>query len=338
MAIIMEGKTPAQQIKDTVAVEVNKIKLYDKKNVTLAVILIGDDPGSQIYVKNKEKACEKVGIKSVTYRLPVDTSQNEAEKLIKQLAKDDSINGILLQLPVPEQLNSDILVNLIPAEKDVDGLTDENMAKLFVNKEGIRPCTPRGVIDLLKYYNIDISGKNITIIGRSLLVGKPLSILLMNENATVTVCHSKTKNIAEITKKADIVVCALGKSKFLTSDMIKENCIVVDVGINRLETGLCGDADYENLVNKVYAITPVPGACGPMTIAELLSNTLKCYKLQQSKRTRPYFTAKEVMQLLGISRQTLSNYVKRNLIKVDSNYTGRSYHYNKESVLKLLMK
>lgn len=279
--IIMEGKSVSQKIKDKVMRAVSQIKEHDGTEVVLAVILIGDDPASQVYVRNKEKACEKVGIKSVTYRLDANTTQAEAEQLIKELAADDAIHGILLQLPVPKQLDADKLVNLIPVYKDVDGLTDENMMRLFTNKKGIRPCTPSGVVELLKSYNISIAGKNIAIIGRSNLVGKPLSIMLTNENATVTLCHSKTQNIGAITKAADIIICALGKPKFLTADMVSEGCVVVDVGINRLESGLCGDADFENILPKAYAITPVPGSCGPMTIAELLSNTVRCYTWQK---------------------------------------------------------
>ena len=231
-------------------------------------------------MRNKEKACEKVGIRSETVRLSADTTQAEAEKVIRDLAADDKINGILVQLPLPKQLDKDALLELIPECKDVDGLTCANAAHLYTNAFGIVPCTPQGVIDLLKAYDIELAGKKAAIIGRSMLVGKPLSLLMLNENATVTVCHSKTKNIAEITKNSDIVVCALGKPKFLTADMVSDNCVVVDVGINRLETGLCGDADYEAILPKAYAITPVPGSCGPMTIAELLKNTLKCYKIQ----------------------------------------------------------
>ena len=277
MAIIIDGKTVSQKIKDSIKADVLNIKAKDNKDITLAVILIGDDAGSQVYVRNKEKACEKVGIKSVTYRLDASTTQAEAELLIKKLAADDTINGILLQLPVPKHLNADRLVNLIPACKDVDGLTDENMMRLFTNKKGIKPCTPSGVLELLKSYEIPIVGKNIVIIGRSNLVGKPLSVMLTNENATVTLCHSKTQNIGAITKTADIVICALGKPKFLAADMVKDGCVVIDVGINRLDSGLCGDADFENLLPKTYAITPVPGSCGPMTIAELLSKTVRCY-------------------------------------------------------------
>lgn len=336
--IIMEGKSISQKIKDRVALSIKQIKERDDVDVTLAVILIGDDAGSQVYVRNKEKACEQVGIKSITYRLDANVTQTEAEQLIKKLAADDSTHGILLQLPVPKQLDSDRLVNLIPAYKDVDGLTDENMMRLFTNKEGIKPCTPSGVVDLLKAYNIPIVSKNIVIIGRSNLVGKPLSIMLTNENATVTLCHSKTQNISAITKTADIIVCALGKPKFLTADMISEGCIVIDVGINRLDSGLCGDADFENILPKVYAITPVPGSCGLMTVAELLNNTLECYNMQKALDSKQFLKAGEVMKLLSISRATLSNYVKRGLIEVDTNYTGHSYHYNKESVYKLLIK
>lgn len=276
MAIIMEGKSVSNNIKAEIAKEIQNLKA----DITLAVVLIGDDPASQVYVRNKEKACERVGIRSETIRLPANIAQRDAEKIIKDLADDTKVNGILLQLPLPEQLDKDALLSLIPEYKDVDGLTFANAANLYTNSFGIAPCTPQGVVDLLKAYDIELIGKKVAIIGRSMLVGKPLSLLMLNENATVTVCHSKTKNIAEITRNSDIIVCALGKPKFLTADMVSDNCVIVDVGINRLETGLCGDADYEDILPKAYAITPVPGSCGPMTIAELLKNTLKCYKIQ----------------------------------------------------------
>ena len=339
MAIILDGKTVSQKIKDSIKTEVLRVKVADNKDITLAVILIGNDAGSQVYVKNKEKACEKVGIKSVTYRLDANITQAEAEQLIKKLAVDNTVHGILLQLPVPKHLNTDRLVNLIPVYKDVDGLTDENMMRLFTNKKGIRPCTPSGVLELLKAYDIPIAGKNVVIIGRSNLVGKPLSVMLTSENATVTLCHSKTQNISVLTKMADIIVCALGKPRFLTADMIREGCVIIDVGINRLDSGLCGDADFENILPKAYAITPVPGACGPMTIAELLNNTLHCYFWQKDHvHDCKSLKAGEVMAMLNISRQTLSNYVKRGLIKVDSNYTGHGYRYNAASIEALCVK
>lgn len=280
MTKILDGRVIAAEIKTEVAKEVEELK-NSNIEVTLAVIIVGDDPASQVYVRNKEKACASVGIKSITHRLQEDITQIELESLVQQLAFDTSVHGILVQLPLPKHLDKDKLLELIPANKDVDGLTASNVANLVLNKETIVPCTPQGVIDLLKAYNIELAGKNIAVIGRSMLVGRPLSILLSNADATVTVCHSKTNNLAAITKSSDIVICAVGKPKFLTADMVNSHCVIIDVGINRLESGLCGDADYDSLVDKVQAITPVPGSCGLMTIAELLVNTVKCCKLQK---------------------------------------------------------
>ena len=209
------------------------------------------------------------------------SSQEEVENKIKTLAEDPKINGILVQLPLPKKFDQEKIISLIPENKDVDGLTKLNVANLVTNQKGIVPCTPKGVVDLLKYYNIEIQGKRVAIIGRSMLVGKPLFNLLTNLNATVTLCHSKTKNIETITKESDIVVCALGKPFFLKENMIKERAVVIDVGINRLDDGrVVGDADFENLKEKASYITPVPGGCGPMTVAELLDNTIDCF-LQQ---------------------------------------------------------
>ena len=278
---LLDGKLVSNYIKDNVKNEVDNIISKYNKAPSLAVVIVGENPASQVYVRNKIKACEKVGINSISISLPDTISQSELENKIKELAADDSINGILVQLPLPTGFDEKPVVELIPQNKDVDGLTKMNVADLVVGGNGIVPCTPKGVVDLLEYYNIELQGKNVAIIGRSMLVGKPLFSLLTNKNATVTLCHSKTRNISDITSKADIVVCALGKPKFLKEDMIKEGAVVVDVGINRTEEGLVGDADFDTIKEKTSYITPVPGGCGPMTVAELLDNTIKCFYKQQ---------------------------------------------------------
>ena len=278
---LLDGKLVSNYIKDNVKNEVDNIISKYNKAPSLAVVIVGENPASQVYVRNKIKACEKVGINSISISLPDTISQSELENKIKELAADDSINGILVQLPLPAGFDEKPVVELIPQNKDVDGLTKMNVADLVVGGNGMVPCTPKGVVDLLEYYNIELQGKNVAIIGRSMLVGKPLFSLLTNKNATVTLCHSKTRNISDITSKADIVVCALGKPKFLKEDMIKEGAVVVDVGINRTEEGLVGDADFDTIKEKTSYITPVPGGCGPMTVAELLDNTIKCFYKQQ---------------------------------------------------------
>ncbi len=281
--ILLDGKLVSNIVKDNVKQKVDEIVSKYNKVPTLAVVMVGNNPASAVYVRNKIKACEKVGIKSVHVVLDETISQQELENKIKELAVDDEINGILVQLPLPEGFDSDSAIRLIPQNKDVDGLTKGNVADLVLGEKGIVPCTPLGVMDLLKHYNIEVSGKRVVIIGRSMLVGKPLFFLMTNANATVTLCHSKTKNIAEITKEADIVVCALGKAKFLKEEMVKDGAVIVDVGINKTEDGLVGDADFDTLKEKASYITPVPGGCGPMTVAELLNNTVDCFYKQQTK-------------------------------------------------------
>ena len=283
MSLILDGKLVSNYVKENVKKEVDAIIENGGKAPKLAVVLVGEDPASKIYVRNKIRACAKTGIESISVVLDESISEEELISKIDELAKDEEVTGILLQLPLPKHLNKDNVLPHIPEFKDVDGLTKNNAANLVMNQKGIVPCTPQGVIDLLKYYNIDVASKNVTIIGRSNLVGKPLSLLMTNLNATVTLCHSKTKNIADITRRADIVVCALGKANFLTKDMVNENSIVVDVGINRVDDKVVGDADFENLNGYVSAITPVPGGCGPMTVAELMVNTINCYKIQKDE-------------------------------------------------------
>lgn len=278
---LLDGKLVSSKIKEEAKIKVDEIIEKYKKTPTLAVVMVGDNPASQVYVRNKIKACEKVGIKSVHIVLPETITQKELENKVIELANDEEINGILVQLPLPEGFDKDPVIELIPQNKDVDGLTKENVADLVVGNEGIVPCTPKGVVDLLKFYNIDVEGKNVAIIGRSMLVGKPLFSLMTSLNATVTLCHSKTKNIEEITSKADIVVCALGKAKFLKENMIRNGAVVIDVGINKTDEGLVGDTDFDALKEKASYITPVPGGCGPMTVAELLNNTIECFYKQQ---------------------------------------------------------
>lgn len=279
--MILDGKALSTKVKDRVKQEISNLPKND--NIpTLAVVLVGDDPASAIYVRNKKRACEYVGIKSVSVTLGQDTTQEKLEQTLNDLNNDKSINGILLQLPLPKGLDERKALNCIAPEKDVDGLSSVNLGKLITKEVGITPCTPTGVMEFFKEYNIDLTGKNVVIINRSILVGKPLALMMLNANATVTICHSKTQNISEYTKKADVIVTAVGKSKFLTEDMVKDGAVVLDVSIVRTEAGLCGDADYENIKDKASYITPVPGGVGPMTIAMLMENTLKAYKLQNN--------------------------------------------------------
>ena len=280
---IIDGKTVSayvkQQVKDEVA------RLAENGSVpALAVIIVGDDPASKVYVGNKKKACEMTGMRSVEYALPAETTEQELLDLIAKLNGDKEINGILCQLPVPKHINEDKIIDAIAPEKDVDGFSAVNVGKIWLGKYEISPCTPMGVIELLDYYKIPLEGKNCVIVGRSNIVGKPMAALLLERNATVTVCHSRTKDLASFTKNADVIVAAVGRANFITADMVKDGAVVVDVGINRLENGkLCGDVDFENVKEKASFITPVPGGCGPMTIAVLMKNTLVAYKNQNNK-------------------------------------------------------
>lgn len=270
---LIDGKKISAQIRTEVKERVQVLEQKFHVAPGLAVVLIGNDPASQIYVKNKIKACQETGIRSISRYLPETTSQEEAEKIIQELASDRSIHGILVQLPLPKHLDAKKILALIPSEKDVDGFSAENVGRLALHEEGTVACTPNGVIELLKRYSIPITGKKAVVVGRSNIVGKPVAMLLLNENATVTVCHSKTENLKEECLQADILVVAIGKAKFITSDMIKEGAVVIDVGINRNEDGtLCGDVDFEKVKEKASYLTPVPGGVGPMTIAMLMTN------------------------------------------------------------------
>lgn len=279
--MILDGKSFSNKIKEQVKLDVSKLVEKGYNAPTLAVVIVGEDGPSQIYVNNKKNACAFVGINSVSVELPTKTTQAQLEAELNRLDKDKSINGILLQLPLPKGLDERRALNCISPAKDVDGLTNLSLGKLVSGEQCLTACTPTGIISLLKEYNVELSGKNVVIINRSNLVGKPLAHLMLNENATVTVCHSRTKNVSFYTKHADIVVTAVGRKNFLTADMIKRGAVVVDVAIVRLENGLCGDADFENVSKKAKLITPVPGGVGPLTIASLMQNTVKAYKMQK---------------------------------------------------------
>ena len=275
MEFLIDGKKVSQDIKDELKDTVRKLK-DEGTQITLAVVLVGEDPASKVYVRNKQNACEYVGINSKTYNLPETTSETDLLELNHDLNNDEKVNGILVQLPLPKHIDEDLVIKTISPLKDVDGFHPENVGKLSIGQPGFVSCTPAGIIKLLQYYNIEIEGKNCVVIGRSNIVGKPMAMLLLQENGTVTVCHSKTKNLKGITKQADILVSAIGKTKFLTKDYVKEGAVVIDVGMNQDENNkLCGDADFEALKDHVKAITPVPGGVGPMTIAMLLNNCVK---------------------------------------------------------------
>lgn len=279
---LIDGKEVSNHVKTKVKEEVEALK---EKGIepALAVIIVGNDPASRVYVNNKKKACEFTGMRSVEYALPEETTEEELLAIIDKLNVDDSINGILCQLPVPKHISEKAVIERISPKKDVDVFSAENVGKMWQGDYDMASCTPMGVIELLDYYGIDVCGKNCVIIGRSNIVGKPMASLLLERSATVTICHSRTKNLSEITSKADLIVAAVGRARFVTADMVKEGAIVVDVGINRNEDGkLCGDVDFENVKEKCSFITPVPGGCGPMTIAVLMKNTLLACKKQNS--------------------------------------------------------
>lgn len=273
-AQLIDGKSISAAVMDDIAAQVAKL---DKKP-TLAVILVGDDPASHVYVGNKIKACAKTGIQSIERRLPQTATNEDIAAVITDLNTNPDVHGILLQLPLPQGLDSDRLIQMISPDKDVDGLTILNVGKLVAGLDGMVPCTPQGSLMLIKSVEQDLSGLHAVVIGRSLLFGKPMAQLLLSENCTVTTAHSKTRNLAEVCKAADIVVAAVGRQKMVKGDWVKEGAIVIDVGINRLDTGkLCGDVDFNEVSQVAGYITPVPGGVGPMTIACLMANTLKAY-------------------------------------------------------------
>ena len=280
MTLIIDGKEVSKKILFDIKIQAEKI--YEKFEIKpgLAVIIVGEDQASALYVKRKRETCNKIGFYSESYDLAYDTTERELLKLIEELNLEQTIHGILVQLPLPPHINEKKIIESISYQKDVDGFNSINQAKLLTGNANIEPCTPKGIIELLKYYNIEIEGKHAVVLGRSNIVGKPMSLMLLKENATVTICHSKTQNISEITKTADILISAIGKALFVKEDMVKPGAIVIDVGTNRLENGkLVGDVDYTNVFEKCQYITPVPGGVGPMTIAMLMQNTLQATKL-----------------------------------------------------------
>lgn len=282
MAIIIDGKKVSAQVKEQVRIETEELV---KKGIKpgLAVIIVGDDSASRVYVNNKKKACEKVGFLSKEFALPATTTQEELLALVNELNEDKEINGILCQLPLPKGLDEKAVIEAISPLKDVDAFHASNVGKIMIGDYDFLPCTPAGVMEMLQSYNIPVEGKECVVIGRSNIVGKPMAMLLLHENGTVTITHSRTKNLKEVTKRADILVAAIGKPKFVTADMVKEGAVVIDVGMDRDENGkLCGDVDFENVKEKCSAITPVPGGVGPMTIAVLMKNTLKACKIQNN--------------------------------------------------------
>lgn len=278
---LIDGKKISLEIKEEVREGVLSLK-EKGQDVTLAVILVGEDPASKVYVRNKEKACEFTGIRPLTFYLPTDTKEEELIKLVLDLNQRKDVNGILIQLPLPKQIREDLVLNLIDPKKDVDGFLPVSVGNLSIGRPGFLSCTPQGMIELLKRSQIPIDGKHAVIVGRSNIVGKPMAMMLLRENATVTICHSHTKDLREMTRQADILVAAIGKAKFFHKEDVKEGAVVLDVGMNRDENGkLCGDCDTEDLLPVVSKITPVPGGVGPMTIAMLMRNCLYSLSLEK---------------------------------------------------------
>ncbi len=278
MAELINGKLISQQIKDELKLEVESLKQQGKE-CALAVIQVGNDPASSVYVSNKKKACEYIGIRSLSYELPEETTEAELLELIEKLNDDSSVHGILCQLPLPSHIDEKKILNTISPKKDVDGFHPQNVGALVVGEFGFVSCTPAGIIELLKRSNVDIAGKNCVVIGRSNIVGKPVSLLMLRENATVTICHSKTQDLKEVCKQADILIVAIGKSRFVTREYVKEGAVVIDVGIHRDENNkLCGDVDFADVEPFCSAITPVPGGVGPMTICMLMKNCVEAMK------------------------------------------------------------
>lgn len=283
MATIIDGKALSKKLKDEMKVKIAQMK-QEGMVPKLVVVLVGNDSASQVYVRNKHKSCLEVGIESEVVELPEETTQQELLDLVEKLNRDKTVNGILVQLPLPKQIDEKIVLRAILPEKDVDGFHPVNVGLLSIGDEGLAPATPSGIISMFREYGIETQGKNCVIIGRSNIVGKPMAALMLKNNATVTVCHSKTENLSEITRRADIIIVATGKRHTLTADMVKDGVVVIDVGMNRNEQGkLCGDVDFEEVKEKASFITPVPGGVGPMTITELLRNTIFASERQNRK-------------------------------------------------------
>ena len=277
-AIVMKGKPVAEKLTEGLRSEVEGLAAKTGRPPGLAVVLVGEDPASQVYVRIKERTAKKLGILTFDHRIPENLDQGDLLDLISRLNSDPAMDGILIQLPLPGHLNEQEALRAVALDKDVDVFHPENFGRMALKQGILRPCTPAGVIEMLKHYEIEIEGKSVALIGRSKIVGLPLSLLLLHENATITVCHSRTSDIGAVTREADIVVAALGRPKFLTADMVKEDAVVVDIGINRVDEKLVGDCDYDALVEKVSAITPVPGGVGPMTVAMLMANTVRAFR------------------------------------------------------------
>lgn len=276
MSTVIDGKALAARMRAEIKERVAAFKAERGREIGLAVVLVGEDSASQVYVRNKIKACEEVGIQSYSYHLPADATQNQVCELVDELAASENVHGILVQLPLPRHIDEREVLRRIPTKKDVDGFCAENVGNLAMNRETIAACTPFGVMKMLEAYGIDPKGKSAVVLGRSNIVGKPMAMLLLNADATVTVCHSKTKNLKEVCASADILVVAIGRAKFVTEDMVKEGAVVIDVGMDRDKNGrLCGDVDYDAVKEKASYITPVPGGVGPMTITMLLYNTVQ---------------------------------------------------------------
>ncbi|MBS7008487.1 bifunctional methylenetetrahydrofolate dehydrogenase/methenyltetrahydrofolate cyclohydrolase FolD [Anaerostipes sp.] len=279
MTQIIDGKKISAEIKDELKQEVAAMKA-ERKEIALAVIQVGEDPASSVYVRNKKKACEYIGIKSVSYEIPEDSTQQELLDLVEKCNKDPEINGILVQLPLPEHMDEDAVIHAIDPKKDVDGFHPVSVGNMMIGNDGFLPCTPAGIIELLKRSGVEISGKECVVVGRSNIVGKPMSMLLLRENGTVTICHSRTRNLREVCSRADILVAAVGRPKFIDASYVKQGAVVIDVGIHRNEHNkLCGDVDFDAVKEKTSAITPVPGGVGPMTIAMLMKNCVQSKKL-----------------------------------------------------------
>ena len=281
MAKIIDGKQISLDIKNELKEKVAKYKEQGIE-ITLVVVKVGNDPASAVYVRNKEKACEYVGINSKTLALPEETTEEELLNVVKELNEDKNVNGILVQLPLPKHIDESKVLLIIDSTKDVDGFHPVNVGKMVIGEDTFLPCTPAGIIEMIKRTDIDIEGKECVVIGRSNIVGKPMAMLMLKENATVTIAHSRTKDLKEVTKRADIIVAAIGKAKFVTADYVKEGAVVIDVGMDRDENGkLCGDVDFESVSKVASAITPVPGGVGPMTVTMLLVNCLRSVELNK---------------------------------------------------------
>ncbi len=283
MSQLIDGKQISKQIKDELKEEVRRLGA-EGKNVCLAVVQVGDDPASSVYVRNKKKACAYIGIRSKAYELPEEATEDELVSLVEELNRDEEVNGILVQLPLPEHIDEDRIIRTISPDKDVDGFHPVSTGRLWIGEKGFLSCTPAGIIQLLKRSGITIEGKECVIVGRSNIVGKPMAALLLRENGTVTVAHSRTKNLKEVTKRADILIVAVGRKQFITSEYIKEGAVVIDVGMHRDENNhLCGDVDFTDVEPHTSAITPVPGGVGPMTIAMLMDNCVETIRTQEER-------------------------------------------------------